>query len=57
MAMNGLKNLIAALKAQQPRIEIDEATRVKAAGCITRMLDFTAALKLRSGMTPGIGAA
>jgi len=58
MAMNGLKNLIAALKANEPRIEIDEPTRVKAQRCITRMLDFTASLKRpTSGMTPGIGAA
>jgi quinolinate synthase len=59
MAMNGLKNLIAALQADQPRIEIDEATRAKAKACITRMLDFTAAQKRQpsSGMTPGIGAA
>ena len=58
MAMNGLRNLIAALKTDQPRIEVEEATRVKATRCITRMLDFTAALKRQApGMTPGIGAA
>jgi quinolinate synthase len=42
MAMNGLANLVDCLEAMQPRIEVDEAVRLKAAGCITRMLDFTA---------------
>lgn len=43
MAMNGLRNLIACLRTQQPRIEVEENVRAKAEGCITRMLDFTAA--------------
>lgn len=58
MAMNGLANLVDCLESGQPEIHVDEAIRVKAQGCITRMLDFVAARKSRaSGMTPGIGAA
>lgn len=58
MAMNGLANLVDCLQGGQPEIHVDEATRVKAERCITRMLDFTAARKSQaSGMTPGIGAA
>ncbi len=57
MAMNGLRNLIAALRDDSPRIEVAEPVRVQAERCIRRMLDFTAAAKPRSGMTPGIGAA
>lgn len=58
MAMNGLKNLIAALRQGEPRIEVGEVVRVQAERCITRMLDFTAAPnRAGSGMTPGIGAA
>ncbi len=46
------------LERGKPEIQVDEATRVKAQACITRMLDFTAARKSApSGMTPGIGAA
>jgi quinolinate synthase len=45
MAMNGLKNLIAALRVQQPRVEVEEAVRAKAERCITRMLDFTAQIR------------
>ncbi len=58
MAMNGLRNLVQALEAMAPRIEVEEAVRQRAQTCIQRMLDFTAAQKLRaSGMTPGMGAA
>jgi quinolinate synthase len=58
MAMNGLKNLVAALENLAPRIEVEEGIRARAQTCITRMLDFTAAQKRKaSGMTPGIGAA
>ncbi len=58
MAMNGLANLVDCLESGQPEILVEEATRVKAERCITRMLDFTAARKkAASGMTPGIGAA
>lgn len=58
MAMNGLANLVECLETGQPEIHVDEAIRVKAQGCITRMLDFVAARKTAAGgMTPGIGAA
>ena len=58
MAMNGLANLVDCLESGSPEIRVDEAIRVKAERCITRMLDFTAARKSQaSGMTPGIGAA
>ena len=58
MAMNGLANLVECLESGEPQIQVDEASRVKAQACITRMLDFTAARKSGpSGMTPGIGAA
>jgi quinolinate synthase len=58
MAMNGLKNLVAALENLAPRIEVEEGIRARAQTCITRMLDFTAAQKLKaSGMTQGLGAA
>lgn len=56
MAMNGLANLVDCLQGGQPEIHVDEATRVKAERCITRMLDFTAARKSQaSGMTPASG--
>ena len=58
MAMNGLLNLVECLERGAPEIHVDEPTRVKAQGCINRMLDFVAATKAQaSGMTPGIGAA
>ena len=58
MAMNGLANLVDCLESGEPQIHVDEAIRVKAQGCINRMLDFVAARKAAaSGMTPGIGAA
>jgi quinolinate synthase len=58
MAMNGLANLVDCLESGEPQIHVDEAIRVKAQGCINRMLDFVAARKTAAaGMTPGIGAA
>jgi quinolinate synthase len=58
MAMNGLANLVDCLESGQPEIHVDEAVRVKAQACITRMLDFVAARKsAAAGMTPGLGAA
>nr|WP_295075476.1 quinolinate synthase NadA [uncultured Roseateles sp.] len=58
MAMNSLQGLIDCLRHGQGAIELDEGVRVKAKTCITRMLDFTAALKnQRAGLVPGIGAA
>jgi quinolinate synthase len=59
MAMNGLADVIACLEQGQGEIQVDEPVRVKALGCIERMLDFTAALKTKAaaGLVPGIGAA
>jgi quinolinate synthase len=58
MAMNGLRGLVACLRGGAPRIEVEEAVRLRAKACIERMLDFTAAQKLRaSGMSSGLGAA
>ncbi|WP_077033706.1 quinolinate synthase NadA [Pelomonas sp. KK5] len=59
MAMNGLQNLVDCLETGSGEIFVEEPIRTQAAGCIERMLDFTAALKagVKSGMTPGIGAA
>ena len=59
MAMNGLQGVIDCLERGTGEITVPEPTRVKALGCIERMLDFTAAIK--AGKTPGfvphIGAA
>jgi quinolinate synthase len=58
MAMNGLANLVACLESGQPAIQVEETIRVKAQGCITRMLDFVAAQRAQAaGMKAGIGAA
>jgi quinolinate synthase len=58
MAMNGLQGLVDCLERGLPVIEIDEGVRVKALGCIERMLDFTAKSKTAAaGLVPGIGAA
>jgi quinolinate synthase len=59
MAMNGLQGVIDCLVQGQGEIGVAEPTRVKALGCIERMLDFTAALKAGTGtgFVPGIGAA
>ena len=57
--MNGLQNLVDCLEQGLGEIHIDEPIRVKALGCIDRMLAFTAALKARQAgsLVPGIGAA
>ncbi|MBB5203831.1 quinolinate synthase [Inhella inkyongensis] len=58
MAMNGLRNLIAALQSNSPQVQVEEAIRSRAEGCITRMLDFTATLKAgRPPLQSGMGAA
>ncbi|MCV2355262.1 quinolinate synthase NadA [Paucibacter sp. B2R-40] len=58
MAMNGLQGLVDCLERGLPENEIEEATRVKALGCIERMLDFTAKSKASAArLVPGIGAA
>jgi quinolinate synthase len=40
MAMNALQGVVACLEQGTGEIQVDEATRAKAAGCIERMLDF-----------------
>ncbi|XOZ34616.1 quinolinate synthase NadA [Halomonadaceae bacterium KBTZ08] len=47
MAMNGLDNLLRVLRQQDQEIHVDEATREKALVSVQRMLDFTAARKLK----------
>ena len=42
MAMNGLRNLVECLESGSGEILLDESVRVRAAGCIERMLDFVA---------------
>jgi quinolinate synthase len=61
MAMNGLQGLVRALEAGEGEITIDEPVRVRALGCIERMLDFVArnpqATAKPGGLVPNIGAA
>jgi quinolinate synthase len=40
MAMNALQGVVACLEQGVGEVHVDEPTRVKAAGCIERMLDF-----------------
>ncbi|MDP9108428.1 MAG: quinolinate synthase NadA [Pseudomonadota bacterium] len=47
MAMNGLRNLAAALESGSPAITVDPAVGVAAKRCIDRMLDFAAARQAR----------
>jgi quinolinate synthase len=62
MAMNALQGVLACLEQGSGEIHVDEATRVKAHGCIDRMLDFVAKnpaaiAKPAQGFVPNIGAA
>jgi quinolinate synthase len=66
MAMNALQGVLACLEQGQGEIHVPEPVRVRAAGCIERMLDFVkanpAALATPqrgapAGVVPGIGAA
>ena len=62
MAMNALQGVLACLEQGTGEIQVDEATRVKAHGCIDRMLDFVARnpnaiSKPAQGFVPHIGAA
>ncbi|ACB34282.1 quinolinate synthetase complex, A subunit [Leptothrix cholodnii SP-6] len=64
MAMNALQGVIDCLEQGQGQGEVfvDEPVRVKAEGCINRMLDFVAAnpnatRQPAQGLVPGIGAA
>jgi len=55
--MNGLQNLVDCLEQGLGEVQVEEGVRLKALGCIQRMLDFTAALKKKAALVPGIGAA
>jgi len=62
MAMNALQGVIDCLEQGTGAIQVDEAIRTKAVGCIDRMLDFVAAhpaaiAKPAQGLVPNIGAA
>ena len=62
MAMNGLQGVLDCLEKGVGEITVDEATRVKAHGCIDRMLDFvaknpSAITKPAQGFVPNIGSA
>ena len=62
MAMNALQGVLACLEQGSGEITVDEATRVKAHGCIDRMLNFVARhpaaiAKPAQGFVPNIGAA
>ena len=56
MAMNGLQGVIDCLEQGYGEISVDEPVRIKALGCIERMLDFTAAVKAGK-FVPHLGAA
>ena len=62
MAMNGLQGILACLENASGEIFIEEPTRIKALGCIERMLDFTTShpdllAKAQHGFVKNIGAA
>ncbi|HEY6134826.1 MAG TPA: quinolinate synthase NadA [Rubrivivax sp.] len=62
MAMNALQGVVDCLASGRGEVVIDEAVRVKALGCIDRMLDFvqrnpSAIAQPRSGFVPNVGAA
>ena len=65
MAMNALQGVVACLESGSGEIQLDEAVRAKALGCIERMLDFVkqnpASVALpkagQAGFVPHVGAA
>ncbi|MCK6424750.1 MAG: quinolinate synthase NadA [Burkholderiaceae bacterium] len=59
MAMNGLQGVVDCLERGVGEVHIDEPVRLRALGCIERMLDFTAhqAAPAPAGLVPNIGAA
>jgi quinolinate synthase len=62
MAMNGLQGVLDCLEQGTGEITVDEAIRIKAHGCIDRMLDFVARnpaaiTKPAQGFVPNVGAA
>ena len=62
MAMNALQGVVACLERGSGEVFVDEPVRLRALGCIERMLDFVvqhpaALAKPRQGFVPNIGAA
>jgi quinolinate synthase len=62
MAMNGLQGILNCLENSSGEIFIEEDIRVKALGCIERMLEFTQnhpalLAKAQHGFVKNIGAA
>ena len=62
MAMNGLQGILDCLENASGEIFVEELTRIKALGCIERMLDFTKnhpdlLAKAQHGFVKNIGAA
>ena len=62
MAMNAMQGVVACLEQGTGEIQIDEAVRAKALGCIERMLDFvarnpSATAQPQRAFTPNIGVA
>ena len=62
MAMNGLQGILDCLENASGEIMVEESTRIKAVGCIERMLDFTSKhpdllAKAQHGFVKNIGAA
>ncbi len=62
MAMNGLQGLVDCLERGTGEVHVDEPIRVRALGCIERMLDFVAAnptrlTPSREGFVEALGAA
>ncbi len=60
MAMNALQGVVDCLETGSGEIQVDEAIRRQALGCIDRMLDFVAANPSATkapGLVPRIGAA
>ena len=57
MAMNGLRGVLQCLDRGHGEIQLPEAIRARAQGCIERMLAFTARSPAVAGLVGGIGAA
>ncbi|MBO4789551.1 MAG: quinolinate synthase NadA [Oxalobacter sp.] len=61
MAMSSLENLAQALETEANEVFVEEEIRQKALGCIERMLDFSAVLKVKKSkeqeLTSGMGCA
>ncbi len=62
MAMNALQGVVACLEQGSGEVFVDEPVRLRALGCIERMLDFVvqrpaALARPQQGFVPNIGAA